>query len=193
MKGRIHISQEVASRLTNAGKQSWFVPRSDTVVAKGKGEMKTYWLLARDEENRSILEGSNSGSESRGQDLLVLPGTLTASADQRERLIDWNVQTLSRMLVQIKASRCAVSKTRNFRIGQKEPQLEKRNGTILDEVCEVIELPTFQANSENVINNQGVDSVELSPSVTHQLKDYVTCIQSMYRNNPFHNFEVSSL
>jgi class 3 adenylate cyclase len=42
--GLIQLSQDTANSLIDAGKCKWVVPRKDLVVAKGKGEMQTYWL-----------------------------------------------------------------------------------------------------------------------------------------------------
>ena len=45
LPGRVHLSQEVADLLSRDGKAVWFEPRKDTVTAKGKGELHTYWLV----------------------------------------------------------------------------------------------------------------------------------------------------
>jgi Adenylate and Guanylate cyclase catalytic domain len=42
-KGAIHISHDVAEHLKAAGKSAWLTARTDTVDAKGKGIMQTYW------------------------------------------------------------------------------------------------------------------------------------------------------
>jgi class 3 adenylate cyclase len=41
---RIQCSQDTATLLQQAGKHHWITPREDTIVAKGKGEMKTFWI-----------------------------------------------------------------------------------------------------------------------------------------------------
>merc|ERR1711935_1033179 len=41
-RGRIHISQETANLLNEAGKSSWVTEREDKIVAKGKGELTTF-------------------------------------------------------------------------------------------------------------------------------------------------------
>ena len=56
---RIQVSQSTADALILQGKGSWLVPRKDLVVAKGKGEMQTYFL---DWKNKSVTTGSRSGS-----------------------------------------------------------------------------------------------------------------------------------
>ncbi|KAL3778404.1 hypothetical protein HJC23_012117 [Cyclotella cryptica] len=40
----VHLSSETAELLEIAGKQQWFIPREESVSAKGKGELKTFWL-----------------------------------------------------------------------------------------------------------------------------------------------------
>jgi class 3 adenylate cyclase len=42
--GRIQVSQSTADALILAGKAAWLTPREEKVVAKGKGEMQTYWV-----------------------------------------------------------------------------------------------------------------------------------------------------
>ena len=42
--GRIHISESTANDIVKHGKAKWLTPREDKIVAKGKGEMKTFWI-----------------------------------------------------------------------------------------------------------------------------------------------------
>lgn len=42
--GKVQISQEMADCLKSDGKAEWYTPREDKIVAKGKGELNTYWL-----------------------------------------------------------------------------------------------------------------------------------------------------
>ena len=42
--GMIQVSGETAELLRRAGKRHWLTEREDKVVAKGKGEMQTYWV-----------------------------------------------------------------------------------------------------------------------------------------------------
>lgn len=44
IKGRIQVSQDTANLLIKAGKVHWIKERVDRVVAKGKGELTTFWL-----------------------------------------------------------------------------------------------------------------------------------------------------
>jgi len=45
-QGRIQVSQETADLLIEGDKEAWIFPREDKVIAKGKGEMDTYWVRA---------------------------------------------------------------------------------------------------------------------------------------------------
>lgn len=60
--GRIQISQETADQLAIKGKRSWLVPREEAVVAKGKGELSTFWLRIRADGSAttSVFEGTAS-------------------------------------------------------------------------------------------------------------------------------------
>ena len=44
IKGKIQVSEQTANLLIAAGKSKWLTEREDRIVAKGKGELKTYWL-----------------------------------------------------------------------------------------------------------------------------------------------------
>jgi hypothetical protein len=44
VRGRIHVSQATADALTAKGKGHWLIRREDKIVAKGKGEMQTYFI-----------------------------------------------------------------------------------------------------------------------------------------------------
>lgn len=47
MPGLIHVSQETANELLAKGKSNWLTARDDLIVAKGKGEMQTYWVTPK--------------------------------------------------------------------------------------------------------------------------------------------------
>jgi len=55
-KGCVHCSQETATLLHCAGMQEWLVEREDKIVAKGKGEMQTYWVKQPDSAIEGLLE-----------------------------------------------------------------------------------------------------------------------------------------
>jgi class 3 adenylate cyclase len=63
-KGQIQLSQTTADEVIARGKEHWLLPRQDKVVAKGKGEMQTYWLQLR--PNKSSVTTSSSDTPPGG-------------------------------------------------------------------------------------------------------------------------------
>ena len=60
---RIHLSDESADLLAVAGISHWLRSRDQLVTAKGKGKLKTYWLMTKKEEagiNMSLLSGKKN-------------------------------------------------------------------------------------------------------------------------------------
>ncbi|CAB9499837.1 Receptor-type guanylate cyclase gcy [Seminavis robusta] len=62
--------------------------------------------------------------------------------------------------------------------------------TVLEEVAEIIHLPTFDAEAAR--RQEDPFNINLSNEVKDQLLAFVSEIASMYRYNPFHNFEHAS-
>jgi len=60
IRNRIQVSQKTADLLVAAGKERYLMPRSDTVHAKGKGAMQTYWILPRSSKRRGSSCSTNS-------------------------------------------------------------------------------------------------------------------------------------
>jgi class 3 adenylate cyclase len=201
LRDRIQISQDTANILIRAGKAEWFKPRDDVVVAKGKGEIKTYWLSVGEKGNGTSATESTHNSEDGGFNSLAqtlggsdIDGTGSGhqiyrlASEKATRLIDWNVDILARLLKQKMASR----KMSVFRSGAVHSSVHEANivGTVLDEVKEVINLPAFDIRS--VKHQQDPDAIELEPAVMCQLREYVSNVAAMYKDNSFHNFEHAS-
>lgn len=187
--GRVHVSKETADLLVQGGKEAWIIPREDTVHAKGKGELKTFYLQL---EVRKIAEKpGNSAKTSSERDMETEDNTIQGRGDQMSRLIDWNVQQLTEILRLIIAKHHARSMS-----SDNVPSLKAQHAAIktatnpLDEVKEIITLPVFDSNAAKNQRNHS-DSV-VPDEALDQIRDYVTCIASMYRRNPFHNFDHAS-
>ena len=59
--GQVHLSGATADLLVKSGKQHWIVQREDKIVAKGKGEMQTYWVnIEKSPGSRASSMRSNS-------------------------------------------------------------------------------------------------------------------------------------
>lgn len=69
---QIQISDATAALLREKNKGHWLTPRADMVVAKGKGEMQTYWLTSHADTQRtksSSHEGSSTNMDLETEDL----------------------------------------------------------------------------------------------------------------------------
>lgn len=106
-----------------------------------------------------------------------------------QRLIDWNIDVLLRLLKQVVARRISRGLGSSQVDLLVETSLVGGNGSVLGEVKEIIALPHFDASV--LKNEQNADAVVLDESVKAELREYVSSLASMYRNNPFHNFEAS--
>ena len=65
-------------------------------------------------------------------------------------------------------------------------ELSNKGEIPLDEVVEIIELPDFDRRAAKR-QRENMQVVQLSPAVVGQLKDFITEISDMYKDNPFHN------
>lgn len=128
LPNQIQCSQQTADLLIAAGKQNWIHPRKDMVHAKGKGLIQTYWILAA----KALSTGGSGrslGVSKRSADTGIsddddhsditeepldnihtpqLPSGRQERSDispHLQRLIDWNVDTLSQVIKTILASR----------------------------------------------------------------------------------------
>ena len=201
-KNRIHISKETASLLEAAGKAHWVTPREDKIVAKGKGEMVTYWLnMTKVEDPQSSSSGHSSGPFTAGNSKSRPSFGVMEQAlnDERapneprltkkmERLIDWNVDVLVNLLERIERFRQAIKVVPDP--SEKLAELEKQireghaHSTVIDEVVEMVELPHYQG-SGTILEGP----IQLRPEVLTQLREYVSTVALMYNDNSFHNFE----
>ena len=84
-KGRIQCSKETADLIIAAGKSSWIVPREDKVLAKGKGEMSTFWILPKGTRGTSVGTSSHGGSAQPGLHRRMYPEDLSETFDESER------------------------------------------------------------------------------------------------------------
>lgn len=203
-RNRIHLSQDTADLLSAAGKGNWCIPRKDSVFAKGKGELKTYWLQRHPgtshslESDRSDEMACSTTGYSQTSDAHTEENAKVAIEEQRlaeqmanerrERLIDWNTDLLMTQLREIVAERMATESVPDpvDDILDLEMEIMGRSGTVLDEVQDIIRLPRFVRRSKHV---SGLN-VAINDRVRHELRDYVATLSALYHGNAFHNFEV---
>eukprot|EP00526_Cylindrotheca_closterium_P003860 CAMPEP_0113601554 /NCGR_PEP_ID=MMETSP0017_2-20120614/292_1 /TAXON_ID=2856 /ORGANISM="Cylindrotheca closterium" /LENGTH=1159 /DNA_ID=CAMNT_0000509857 /DNA_START=105 /DNA_END=3584 /DNA_ORIENTATION=- /assembly_acc=CAM_ASM_000147 len=205
-KRKIQISQETAELIIAANHPNWVKPRQDIVVAKGKGEMQTYWLLPQRELTVSVATSTEEGSDdtedlnammwmksNKNNDAGETGDETTKSStpeldDKVQRLVDYTSDILLQILKKIVAKRGPNAKAApamERRIVALEESIGKA-GICLDEVEEIIELPNFDQAAYQT------KDIEVSQEVVKQLVSFVKMVASMYQFNPFHNFEHAS-
>ena len=185
----------------------WIRPRDEKVVAKGKGEMSTFWLEMKSStrgttssrssgsghESKNSVTESNSDREHTGNRQSLRKKSKNLLVDKIDRLVDWNTDTLLRLLQQILNCRQGSSGEDNTDINGGHDEYTDVSFTVrakpFDEVKEIISLP--QVRKSKIISEKLVSHI--SDEVSHQLRDYVSKIANMYNNNHFHNFEHVSL
>ncbi|KAL3912259.1 MAG: hypothetical protein SGILL_006953 [Bacillariaceae sp.] len=177
--GKIQVSRESADLLIAAGYKEWLVPRSQSVVAKEKGVMGTFWLEIN---NETFTESCNSlGSpDERSVSVVSL---------QKDSLVDWNTESLLGLLKRIVAYR-QQSRSSVLKVPPRKAFGLGSNQTFTDEVAEIIHLPKANIASQDLLVQ--AEMVEIDPQVVAELRLLVRHISKMYNDNPFHNFEHAS-
>lgn len=203
--GRIHISQQTAECLQNCGKAHWLVKREDgSVVAKGKGDIQTYWIGKTIEEAKpDSFTNCDTASESAASNecSTQFAQQLCDATGREDRLVDWNVTVFLDILKHIVSRRNAFSKARSlagvnrkFELPGNDPEILMKmsmNGyQPITGVREIIALPEFNGAVETM--KEDVQSTEIPTDVIAELRRYISTIAGLYRSNPFHNFDHAS-
>ncbi|CAB9505204.1 Receptor-type guanylate cyclase gcy [Seminavis robusta] len=209
--GRIHISRDTAEILVANGKEKWITQREDEVFAKGKGTLQTYWVRINEDSsgtggtgtysNSNVTSVSSGASDTKNAvvDLVLGPkeGSPTATSGtaldmlpkKQQRLVSWNVEILAKILRQIMARRASLENPKE--ISKKaSKKITELNGTVLDEVADVLALPQFDAKTYQ--NHVDPSSIMIPETVMKQLTDMVSRVAALYQDNPFHSFEHAS-
>eukprot|EP00934_Nitzschia_sp_Nitz4_P004372 Nitzschia sp. Nitz4//scaffold277_size25017//9057//13286//NITZ4_008346-RA/size25017-snap-gene-0.31-mRNA-1//1//CDS//3329545341//4362//frame0 len=186
----IHISEATAELLIKSGKKHWVSKKEKKLMTTEKGEVQTF-VLSR----HSALNGSGHEMGSRQSDDDFDEDDDEADFDNQHRWIEWNTETLRKILVKIVArSHGGLTRPSLGRVSlfQKSHDVTLKNQKIpLEEVQEIIELPDFDKTAMRRVRDMDEDDA-LPEEVVSQLHDFVTQVASMYRQNPFHNFAHAS-
>jgi hypothetical protein len=212
---RIQLSEATAKLLIDAGKSSWIQMRLDPVDVKGKGIVKTYWVLHGGEDSHSVghsSKGTSSGIGSTyGSDLdnsaenedkmatgfcdekeltvdyeRKIFGALGVSKGaKRKRLVGWLVDLMTVHLEKIVVQRGRGSSLPD----EHDPNvIVESKETVYEEVVEAFSLPHFDSKP----GRASLSTVKISEEVKAQLRDYIEAISGIYHDNHFHNFEHAS-
>ena len=218
MIGRIQVSAETADELIAKGKVHWLKPRADKIVAKGKGQLDTFWLEPRKKTRsasstpdgkrvtmqfsheaqipvKSGMSKTGSAASARvscnkSASAKSQTSSRAATKEQRERLVKYNTDVLLKPLIQsISARHTASLKAK-----------KSRSVRQIDHSTETFEpLFAFSAVS-NSIPFPDFDPAKVTDSITmddaggirQDLQAYVSEIAALYSDVPFHNFEHAS-
>jgi hypothetical protein len=183
---KIQVSTATADLLKAAKKLHWLTPREEMVEAKGKGMMSTFWV-----EPKNVAASVTAGSTAtRSNSIASGTDAMDSSriSSQTERLLNWNIDVLERLLKKIVSRRSAIGRDRSTGIINWNRPHESM---VLNEVKEVIKLPEY--NSKYTDTHEDPDSIILDNRIRLQLREYVTAIAATYSDaNPFHNFPHAS-
>ena len=139
-RNKIHMSRETAEILMAHGKAHWCRKREDSVNAKGKGVLSTFWLEVKGDSTQST-DSSSQGTDHLAADhdegrFLGDVDLSTANAPDAKpasqlpehivRLAKWNADLLARKLCVIVSQRAARKKKAAPRAVM--ARLEKRKG-----------------------------------------------------------------
>jgi class 3 adenylate cyclase len=171
-RGAIHISKATADLLIEADKVAWVKPRPERVVAKGKGELETFWLVLDPEADYSLKKAADAFKIS------ISPTHTGGSTEDQHRsgaLTRTPSSVVLSMAMEDRAGHELVLSTKNSR-------LVAWNAAVL-----LVRLKHVVAQRKGDCPNP--ETLELGPTIEAQLNQYITAIFGMYRDNEFHNFE----
>eukprot|EP00980_Cylindrotheca_fusiformis_P020947 scaffold7970_cov118-Cylindrotheca_fusiformis.AAC.3 len=202
-RSRIQVSQATADLLFASGLSTWIAPRKNKILVKGKGEMQTYWLNTKaakglkpyhpKSDMPTLAETAELTDNSDVSGAMHIEGNFdlddTGTMTKTERLVEWNVEVLSPLLQQIIASRGGDVVPIDPLLPQKEATIGTGE-TVLEEFVSIIPLKRFDA--AELSKRQKASSIDIGDKAKTQLRNYLSNVASMYRDNPFHNFEHAS-
>ncbi len=180
--GRIQLSHATAHYLEAQNKKHWLEQREDSVAAKGKGVLETYWLIPKENEAENL-----SSTDVRHEDKATTFDSTVEEDCRRERLVNWIVSMLEDRIREV------VTRNEAIRIHRDKPKdvrlTSAPNSICLDETVDVIKLPKFDAKADVRAAKTEPTNVRIPLVVEEQLRSCVATIADTYRGNSFHNFE----
>ncbi|CAJ1949207.1 unnamed protein product [Cylindrotheca closterium] len=203
--GRIQCSEATAKLLKDARSGNVLIPRSTTVDIKGKGLKQTYWIKL----TRSPEDGTPVFRKSLSEPLIMRTVEIPIVSDQvlskyiphpskiedtlreNQRLIDWHVEMLSRLLKQVVGSRKRKDRIQQRRRSTSMSFRSPFLATPMSELTEIVEMPKFDKKKAKKVAHWSTTEVPLD--VQQQLRVYISTLACMYKgDNPFHNFAHAS-
>jgi class 3 adenylate cyclase len=214
VKSCIQISSATAGELKKWKRGPWIRPRDQRISVKGKGEMQTYWLETKAESiQKAKLSKRQQQVKVEMAPLLEEPVTELEEDDlqddcdsdedrhsctmtKTQRLVEWNVVVMGKLLRQILAARGefpANHQEAQSSIRKVEDEISGKDDgsqTVLTEFKEIVTMPLVRG--EDLLQRKDPHTTTLPESVVEQLRHFLTLVAGMYQANPFHNFEHAS-
>ena len=138
-----------------AGKEHWVTLREDKVVAKGKGELQTYWLKVKNDAAASAHSGESVNSErsdlaendpvDKQLELQANQTSVSTLTVKQNHIVNWHVDLLQRLLTTIVThiQVLGVKPDAADRMRLAERNLKNPDQIVIDEVQDVIMLPQY--------------------------------------------------
>ena len=183
MTGRIQVSSATAEALKNDKKGSWLTARSDSVIAKGKGVMSTFWLALK--KTGQSLSSDEDAFDSEKMEHTESSRAASTMVQKEARVVDWVTEILVKQIKKIVVvhQRCPSPSQSN-----RDMKFQVQDGKIcLDEVQDAIRTPDF--NPDVAEATLDYDLIQVPEAITNDIRDYVAMIAAAYKCNQFHNFE----
>lgn len=209
--GRIQVSEETAELLRATGKPHWLQERSDRVSAKGKGELRTFWLDPIRKETgtqgsplhtptkknkgklgNSYLPQISLSPENRlkqRSNASLQDATLSSEMQARnEKLINWNTEIILKYLGLIaNSTQVDLKRTKSIqKINHSEESSDLAPPITL--VSDCIILPPLEAFA----HGKNPSDLKDVSSLRNAVHSFVTEISLNYNCVAFHNFEHAS-
>lgn len=190
-RARVQLSESTALLLTKADCEEWIEERKDVVNVKGKGQMRTYWLLDLEKhvDTRLLQRGKDVAFQQCPQTIGKHSGPVS---DRNMRLVEWNVSVLFGYLrlITFRQERDTKWHSLPFHtdpIGNNQLHEPENSRVPLEEVKEIVEVLEFDCKVANSIRQKRTARA-LNSMVKEQLTNYVTAVAGLYPENAFHNF-----
>jgi 3'5'-cyclic nucleotide phosphodiesterase len=185
VSNKILCSQKTADRLMSAGKGHWLTARKDLIDAKGKGMLQTYWV--EPSVNRSSINTAMSSTESTDMgnenvSSLTL-GEVKPPQKRIGRLVDWNVEMFTALLHGVRRSSGVSISQKN--ITSSVSAMPRVSAIPRSEVSDTVPWPPSCEAREG-------PTIPPTDTALQQLRDVISVIGYLYRDNPFHSFEHAS-
>ena len=163
---------------------------------------QTYWLNVKSDATHSSVSGGDTSSVTAEEresalDTMKLTRKLAKQPDpagraqKSQRLVEWNTDILLGLLRSVVAQRQmeGAIPDATSKMASAEKNIQKPGTMVFDEIADIISMPEFDPHA---LEKQEQKPVEIEKVVIDQLREYVSCISGLYRENSFHSFEHAS-